>query len=292
VSVFDQVATQATDNGKKSALAWRLLASVATEFPCWQQSKTTMNTANLLLEEIQPQLRSFGARLRELRTQRGWTLQDLAAQSGLSKTFLSRLESGDRQASIAAVLTLSRIFDVSLASLFESPLATDPCVIVRQGEMAEQTSKGLTYAPLSRAGRFFNVQPMRVRVSPSRRGKEMYHHDGEEWIYVLSGALTLSLAGRMYDLEPGDAAHFDSRLPHRLSARGTRDAEVLVVASPLSGSLPFIPPPGRQYRAIPAMPLLNFRSQRALPPALSRGGARCKPTNPPGKTKIPPENET
>src|SRR5579871_6822470 len=116
-------------------------------------------TMTNLENEVQTQLSSFGARLRELRLQRGWTLQDLAAQSGLSKTFLSRLESGDRQASIAAVLTLSRILDVSIASLFESTLATDPCVIVRAAEAVEQKTNGLAYVTLSNPGRFFNLQP-------------------------------------------------------------------------------------------------------------------------------------
>jgi quercetin dioxygenase-like cupin family protein len=69
-------------------------------------------------------------------------------------------------------------------------------------------------------------------VSPSRRGNEHYRHEGEEWIYVLSGQLTISLLGKTFDLEPGDAAHFESRLPHRLIARGGREAEVLVVAAP------------------------------------------------------------
>jgi quercetin dioxygenase-like cupin family protein len=78
----------------------------------------------------------------------------------------------------------------------------------------------------------FNVQPMRVKISPSRRGSEHYHHEGEEWVYVLHGKLTLSLIGKTYDLEEGDAAHFDSRLPHRLIARGGHEAEVLVVAAP------------------------------------------------------------
>src|SRR5580700_12000334 len=155
--------------------------------------------------QIQSQLCSFGARLRELRLQRGWTLEELACRSSLSKAFLSRLESGGRQASIAAALTLARIFNVSLASLFESDLATEPCVIVRAAEAVERTAKGLVYSPLSNAGRFFNLQPMRVRVSTARRGHEHYHHEGEEWIYLLSGSLTLSLAGRTYDLEPGDA---------------------------------------------------------------------------------------
>src|SRR3974390_3305248 len=103
---------------------------------------------------IQSQLSSFGARLRELRLRRGWTLQELAARSGLSKPFLSRLESGERQASIAAALTLSRVFDVSLASFFESPLATEPCVIVRAADAVEKTINGLKYVPLSHAGRF------------------------------------------------------------------------------------------------------------------------------------------
>jgi transcriptional regulator with XRE-family HTH domain len=221
-------------------------------------TKLPQSQNTLLDQEIQSQLSSFGARLRELRLQRSWTLQELADRSGLSKAFLSRLESGGRQASIAAVLTLSRIFNASLATLFESPLATEPCVIVRAKDAVERTAKGLVYRPLSNAGRFFNLQPMRVRVSTSRRGHEHYHHEGEEWIYLVSGVLTLSLAGRTYDLAPGDAAHFDSRLPHRLIARGAVDAEVLLVACPLTGPGQVMPAGVRQHRAIPALGLLSF----------------------------------
>jgi transcriptional regulator with XRE-family HTH domain len=209
-----------------------------------------------LEEEIQSQLCSFGARLRELRLKRGWTLEELACRSSLSKAFLSRLESGGRQASISAALTLSRIFGVSLASLFESDLATEPCVIVRAAGAEVKTMNGLKYIPLSNAGRFFNLQPIKVTVPLSRRGQEHYHHDGEEWIYVLSSGLTLSLAGKTYDLEPGDAAHFDSRLPHRLIARGERDAEVLLVASPVASAGQPMSPPISQHRAIP-MPVVQ-----------------------------------
>jgi transcriptional regulator with XRE-family HTH domain len=182
-------------------------------------------------DDIQRQLSSFAGRLRELRRQQGLTLQEVATRSGLSKAFLSRLESGERQASISAALTLSRIFHVSLASLFEQP--ADPrCTIIRASEAVEKTVNGIKYAPLSDVGRMFNVQPMRVKISPLRRGSEHYQHDGEEWVYVLRGKLTLSFIGKTYDLEEGDAAHFDSRLPHRLIARGGHEAEVLVVAAP------------------------------------------------------------
>jgi transcriptional regulator with XRE-family HTH domain len=198
-------------------------------------------------------------RLRELRLQRGWTLQELACRSGLSKAFLSRLEAGGRQASIAAVLTLSNIFEISLASLFESQLAQDPCVIVRKSEAVERNVNGLKYTPLSFAERFFNLRPIKVTVPVLRRGDEHYHHEGEEWIYVLSGALTLSLAGKTYDLAPGDAAHFDSRLPHRLIARGGRDVEVLLVASPVGRAGQAMLPATNEHRAIAPMHLLNFQ---------------------------------
>jgi len=215
-----------------------------------------------LENEVQTQLSSFGMRLRELRLKRGWTLQDLAVQSGLSKTFLSRLESGDRQASIAAVLTLSRLFGVSLAFFFESPLALEPCVIVRAHDAEERSSNGLKYTPLSNAGRFSRLQPLRIKVSPLRRGTQHYQHQGEEWIYVLSGKLILSLAGAKYDLGPGDAAHFESRLPHRLVAPGPEDAQVLVVASPDSN--PNYQSTFLEHRAIPEMAPMPLAKERRI----------------------------
>jgi transcriptional regulator with XRE-family HTH domain len=233
---------------------------------------TSLPVRQSAMEDIKSQLSSFGARLKELRTRRGLTLQELAARSGLSRAFLSRLESGNRHASIAAALTLSRIFDVSLASLFESPADETSCVIVRAGDASERSANGLKYVPLSQAGKPFNLQPLRVRVSPLRRGNEHYHHHGEEWVYVLSGKLTLSLAGRTYDLEPGDAAHFDSRLPHRLIARGRREAEVLVVAGPVL--TPSTNPHINQHRAIPDIRLLPLPKETSISAAYRRAGAR------------------
>jgi quercetin dioxygenase-like cupin family protein/DNA-binding XRE family transcriptional regulator len=220
-------------------------------------------------DAVQSQLGSFGTRLRELRLQRGWTLEELAARGGLSKAFVSRLESGERQASIAVILTFSRVFNVSLASLFESPapaqssVPTPPCVVMRGSDLVETMTNGLKYAPLSGAGRFFNLQPLRITISPSRSGNEHYHHDGEEWIYVLSGQLTLSLAGKTYDLEPGDAAHFESRLPHRLIARGEQDAQVLAVASTISNS-PITPHLPHQHRAIPPIGMLPLSKPKTV----------------------------
>jgi transcriptional regulator with XRE-family HTH domain len=190
-----------------------------------------MTTANKLVKD---QLAAFGANLKQHRMRKGWTLEELAKRSDLSKPFLSRLESGDRQASIAAVLTLCQVLGLSMAEMFETQVALDPCLIVRKSEAVPSEAYGLSYVALSQAGHLFNLRPIRVTVSAGRTGNEHYRHEGEEWIYVLSGEISLSLAGQLYDLGTGDAIHFDSRLPHRVIPRSKKAPEILLVASPLS----------------------------------------------------------
>lgn len=160
----------------------------------------------------------------------------MAERSGLSKPFLSRLESGDRQPSIAAVLTLARVFGVPMGSLFEIRQDDESCLVVRVGETTIQHGNGIEYLPLSGASRF-NLQPMRAMISPLRQGSERYQHEGEEWLYVLSGRLRLLVGEREYELETGDAAHFDSRQPHRLDAMDGHAAEVILVACPIPTTL-------------------------------------------------------
>jgi len=183
-----------------------------------------------------PELELLGERLRALRSSKEWTLEELAERSGLSKPFLSRLESGDRQPSIAAVLTLARVFGVPMGSLFDTRQEDENCLVVRAGSAPIHKGNGISYVPLSGASRF-NLQPMRAMISPSRQGSERYQHEGEEWLYVLSGRLLLKVGDREYKLEAGDGAHFDSRQPHRLEAMDGREAEVILVACPIPTTL-------------------------------------------------------
>jgi len=173
-------------------------------------------------------------RLGELRSQRGWTLEELAERSGLSKPFLSRLEAGSRQPSIAVVLTLAKVYGVSLAQLFDLQATQhDSCVIVRgMGAMARAVN-GLTYVPLSSSTKPFNLQPIGVTIPAERPGNETYQHEGEEWLHVISGRVRLAVDGRTHVLEPGDSAHFDSRLAHRLDALDGREARIILVACPI-----------------------------------------------------------
>ena len=102
--------------------------------------------------------------------------------------------------------------------------------MLRGGSVPAQAGNGLKYTPLSLPNEAMSMQPIRVVVPAGREDGEGYRHDGEEWLFVLSGALRLALADETHTLHPGDTAHFDARVPHRLSALNGTDAELILVA--------------------------------------------------------------
>jgi quercetin dioxygenase-like cupin family protein/DNA-binding XRE family transcriptional regulator len=191
---------------------------------------------------------TLGSRIHSMRESRGWTLEQLAQRAELSKAYLSRLESGDRQASIAALCAVAKAYGVSVAHLFEQPDAVADCVIVRGdihgsgrgdvrsggasdvGRSAMISANGLRYVPLSSSTKPFNLQPIAVTIPRDRPGSESYQHDGEEWLHVTAGRVRLTLNGAVHELETGDSVHFDSRLAHRLDAMGGSDAKIILVA--------------------------------------------------------------
>jgi transcriptional regulator with XRE-family HTH domain len=188
-------------------------------------------------EHAQELTACLGSRLHAMRESRGWTLEDLADRTELSRPYLSRLEAGDRQPSIAALCSIAKAFDVSVAALFEQPEPGLGCVIVRKGTGVAQSVNNLSFVPLSASTKPFNLQPIALTIPADRPGDETYQHDGEEWLHVLEGRVQLSVDGTLHALEPGDSAHFDSRLPHRLTALGGNDARIIVVACPIPISL-------------------------------------------------------
>lgn len=179
---------------------------------------------------MEAEIARIGARLRRLRAERGWRLEDLAERTGLSKAYLSRLESGERQPSLGALSSVARAYGVSFSSLFESEPEAGNRAIVRAADNLVQRGRGLLYTNLSSKSWTFNMQPLRVVVPAEREEDVVYQHEGEQWLYTLSGRLSLKFGDEECVLEPGDAAHFDAETPHRLRALGGRDAEIILVA--------------------------------------------------------------
>lgn len=174
-------------------------------------------------------LASVGERLRAARERVGLTLDQTAELAGLSKAHLSRLESAERQPSIAALLSLSDALGTPVSSLLGENQDASPLAISTEGAPRHE-SKGLSIAACSGYAGSSALEALRITVNPDRPLTPPAHHRGEEWLYVVQGILRLEYDGEVHHLGPGVTAHFDAERPHRLGAEGRR-AEVLLVAA-------------------------------------------------------------
>jgi transcriptional regulator with XRE-family HTH domain len=172
---------------------------------------------------------SIGDSLRATREHQGLTLEQASQRSGISVSHLSRLESSERQPSVSALLALSAAFGVPVGALFgESQGATT--LHISEPDEPRRESNGLDIAPCSGYTGSSVIDALRVTVPLDRPAPAPTRHPGEEWIYVLQGALTLEYDGESFLVECGAAAHFNAELPHRLAAE-TSAVEVLIVAA-------------------------------------------------------------
>lgn len=167
------------------------------------------------------ELARLGPRLRAARQERGWTLDDLAGRAGMSPSTLSRLESGKRQASLELLLPLTRQLGIGIDDLL-GPRHDDPRV-----RRAPITRDGMTIAPLTREAS--EVRAYKITYRPDAPTRELQVHEGREWLYVLSGRLRLTLEDRVLVLGRGEAAEFDTTVPHGMRAEGSRPAEIISI---------------------------------------------------------------
>jgi transcriptional regulator with XRE-family HTH domain len=170
---------------------------------------------------------ALGDRLRSAREARGLTLDQLSASTGISKAHLSRLESGARQPSVGILVELAGALGTRVGTLLGegadgAPLATFT------PDAPRHTAAGLQIASSSGFPDSQALDVLRVHVPANRQPSAPVRHRGEEWIYVLRGALDLEFDGMLHALGTDMAAHFDATRPHRLSA-GHGDVELLVV---------------------------------------------------------------
>ncbi|MGD7707862.1 helix-turn-helix domain-containing protein [Microlunatus sp. Y2014] len=166
-------------------------------------------------------LDQIGPRLREARHAKGWTLDDLASRAQLSVSTLSRLESGKRQASLELLIPITRQLGIRIDDLLP---AADRDPRVRRSPIRRH---GLEIVPLSPEGA--PVHTYRVSYPPATTPPALRVHDGYEWFYVLSGRIRLQLGEQVITLSRGEAAEFDTRTPHSISAVGARTAQVISI---------------------------------------------------------------
>ena len=183
--------------------------------------------------ELDEALSSLAESLREERTRSGLTLEQLAQRADLSTAHLSRLESGDRQPSVAALIALSRALGVSMSTLLGERRGAPAISVYPPPAAASHEVNGLTIAACSGFPGSTTLEALQIRVSAEREPPEPARHRGEEWIYVVAGRLLLEFDGQVHLLEAGSTAHFDASRPHRLGTdHGTVDLLVVAADAP------------------------------------------------------------
>lgn len=174
--------------------------------------------------------------LKSLRLQRSMTLEQLSSKSGLTRSYLSKLERGLSAPSIGSAIQLSTALGISLDQMYGQEDDHDPITIVRSkngkpGDPAMHLSLVAGIAP-GRLMRAFIIRPGQT----AQRGRMMSEHEGEEILFVLTGKIGLVIGKRREVLKPGDCIQFDSTIPHKLVALTNKPASALVVIATNGGS--------------------------------------------------------
>lgn len=193
-------------------------------------------------ETLSRALAEVGPQLRRHRVRRGVTLTALARATGISKSTLSRLESGQRRPSLELLLPIIQTLRISLDDVVqvephEAPLKRlDP-----------HPWNGMVRLPLART--VGPIQAWKLVIPPGRIRPDQQSHEGHMWMCVVSGSLYLALGGEELHIRAGESAEFSTRLPHWFGNSGQEPTEVICFfgrqgEKVRSRVMP--PPPGRE----------------------------------------------
>lgn len=188
----------------------------------------------------------LGERMRRIREDRGLAISQLAERSGVAEHQLQAIESSQEPPAVGDLVKIAAVLDVSIGHFFQRAITDSRIEVVRAQDR-------WTVQPQSDAARSLNyryqslsynltdklMSPFLVEIPPSSTSEvPSSSHDGEEFLFVLSGHLEVTVGDEVNRLEPGDSIYFDSRVPHTLRAmEGTLVRLLACVAQPRRSGL-------------------------------------------------------
>jgi transcriptional regulator with XRE-family HTH domain len=172
----------------------------------------------------------LGRRIRDLRKERGLTLNGLAAQSGITRSFLSSVERGQAYPSIMVLRTIAAALEVPVFLLFTAPESNGMVVRRDARKVIRPPGAPVSYELISPDLRR-KIEMIMVRLEPGVDAAAM-SHVGEECALVLKGQVVITIGGIDYELGEGDSIYYDSGLPHKARALGDSPAEVVSAITP------------------------------------------------------------
>jgi transcriptional regulator with XRE-family HTH domain len=179
-----------------------------------------------------------GAKIRQLRESQQLSIEELAEKSQSSVKFIEQLEAGQLVPSLAPLIKIARGLGVRLGTFLDDEAHSGPVVV--QGGQAEEVVRFSGSGPYSQSTLDFfslafdkkdrHMEPFLIDVHPAVEEDCMLSsHEGEEFIYVLKGAVDVTCGKENYTLQEGDSIYYDSIVPHEVRAAGDDDARILAV---------------------------------------------------------------
>ena len=178
------------------------------------------------MANVKDKKKTFGQSVRAYREDRKLTIDELAHETGYPVDLLKKVERDDATPPVALVLQLSRTLKVDVETLG----ATESKKASSRMKSQKIRAGSYAYAQLTKSGSDKHLGAYRVTIEPNTAHEGVaYHHEGEEFIYVLKGKLSILVGKNKSLLERGECIHFNSALHHELSNPSDEKTELLVV---------------------------------------------------------------
>lgn len=176
-----------------------------------------------------------GKKIKELRVNKNLTLKELSAATNLSIGFLSQLERGLTTVAIDSLNNIAKALEVNLSYFIESK-RNNKKIITRsyEKEVFQVDNNQFIHYHLTNDIENKNLLPRLIEILPTKFQEDItsYQHEGEEFVYVLEGILTLIINGEQQELFPGDSAHYNSNIIHNWANYTSRAVKILTVNTP------------------------------------------------------------
>jgi quercetin dioxygenase-like cupin family protein len=168
----------------------------------------------------------LGKRIKAVRTDKGYSLENLANETGFSLDYLKQIEAGKATPPVGALLAISRALKIDSALLLKE---REEKLARRIRDYAKRTDN-YAYTTLTPGAENKHLKAFRVTIEPRSEHKGVgYQHEGEEFDYVLRGRVEVMVGEHVNTLGPGDSLHFNSGIRHQLRNIAEEPAELLVV---------------------------------------------------------------
>lgn len=188
-------------------------------------SKTTSEPAEAIS-------RHLGTRVKQLRGERGWSLESLAGASGVSRSMLSEIEREQANPTLAVTLRIAQAFGMSLSELIETPGVSSSITVIRHQDRAfhYRSDKHCRIRTLSPLNLEKDVEFYEVELQPGGALRSAAHYEGtREFVTVVKGIVNIESGGDLDSLHHGDSANYRADVPHAIVNSGKGEAQVFLV---------------------------------------------------------------